>query len=89
MGNPWTSIIRAYLLPLTLFQLPYLEDVLNRFPDSDPILLGDLNADIGQLFHNRNQHISDFLSLFGLVDMMSYFRQRLHYWNGHIWGQVC
>ena len=71
-------LIRAYLPPSTLDHLPNLEEALNRFPDRDPVVLGELNADIGCLRNPRNQKVADFLALFGIVDLLDHFIQCLH-----------
>ena len=81
-GNIWTPVIRAYLLLSTFNHLPDLEEALYRFPDSNPILLGDLNADIGRLLHHHDRQIADFLATFGLVDILAHFWQRLQYRDG-------
>ena len=46
-GYQQTLIIGAYLPPSTLDHLVDLEEALDRFPDRDPIVLRDLNTDIG------------------------------------------
>ena len=69
-GYLWMPHIRAYLPPSKIDHLPYLEKDLNRFPDGDPIHLGDLNVDIGRLRHHRDRKIDDFLASFELVDIM-------------------
>ena len=54
-GDKQTTIIGEYLLPSTLKQLPDLEDVPNCYPVGEPIVLGDLNADIGRLRNTWDQ----------------------------------
>ena len=46
-GGIQMLVIGAYLPPSMLDRLPDLEEALNSFPDRDPILIVDLNADIG------------------------------------------
>ena len=63
-----TPLTGAYLPPTTLYHLSDLEEVLNRLPGRDPIILGDLNAYIGLLRNPRDEQVSDLLASFGLVD---------------------
>ena len=46
--NQRTPLIGGYITPLTLEQLPDLEEALNRFPGREPVVL-DPNADIDRL----------------------------------------
>ena len=66
-GDQQTSLIGAYLPPPTLDHLSELEEALNLFQGRDPVLLGDLNVDIGRLRNPRDQNVTDFLASFGLV----------------------
>ena len=43
------------------------------------IVIGDLNAEIVRLQNPRTQHVEEFLTSFGLVVLISHFRQRLHF----------
>ena len=45
-NGKWTPIIGTYLPPSTLENLPDLEEALELFQVQDPILLGNLSADI-------------------------------------------
>ena len=47
--------------------LPDLAEYLNHLQDQNPIVLGDLNADI-QSQKSRSQQVADLLMEFGLVD---------------------
>ena len=47
-GSKRNLLISAYLYPSTLEHLTDLEEALPRFRDQDPIMLGDLNDNIGQ-----------------------------------------
>ena len=76
-GNHIMPLIGVYLTPSTLDHLPYLEESLNCFLVRDPVVLGDLNTNIGQLRNPRDQQVSVFLASFGLVDLLGHFRQRL------------
>ena len=42
----------------------------------DPIVLGDLNANIGQVHNPHSQQVADMLMYFKLVDLLHHFRQR-------------
>ena len=72
-GNQRTILIGTYLTPSTLDHLPDLEDVLNHLLGREPVILGDLNGDIGLLRKPRDQQVSDFLASFGLVDLLCHF----------------
>ena len=52
---------------------------MNRFPAKDSIIIGDLNAGIERLKNPRRQQVAEFLASFGLVDLLSHFRQRLYF----------
>ena len=54
-------------------------EVKNRFPGRYPVILGDLNTDIGRLRNPREQQVSYFLASFGLVDLLGNFQQLLRY----------
>ena len=56
-GIKRTPLVGAYLPSSTLEHLPDLEEVLTRFKDQDPVVLGDLNNDIGQSQNPRIQMI--------------------------------
>ena len=84
-----TLLIGAYLTQSTLDHLPDLEEELNRFPGKEPVLLGDLNTDIGRLRNPWGQQVKDYLASLGMVDLLDNFRQRLRYRNLNKWWQVC
>ena len=72
-------LIGAYLPMSTLDHVPGMEEELKRFLDGEPVVLEELNADIGLLSNPRDQHVSDFLASFGSVDLLGNFQQRLCY----------
>ena len=84
-GNP---LIGAYLPLSTLYQLTDPEEELNRFLGRDSIVIGDLNTDIRRLQNPRIQQVADFLASFGLVDLLSHFRQYLRFFRMKMWCQV-
>ena len=86
-GNHIMPLIGVYLTPSTLDHLPYLEESLNCFLVRDPVVLGDLNTNIGHLRNPRDQQVSVFLAYFGLVDLLGHFRQRLHHFQLQTWWQ--
>ena len=53
-GAHQTFIIKKYLPSSTIDHLPDLEEALNRFPGREPIVMGDLDADIGILQNPQN-----------------------------------
>ena len=87
-GDQQTPLIRAYLPPSTLNNLPDLEESLNCFPGRDPVVLGDINVDIGLLINPQDQQVTYFLASFGLVDRLAHFQKRLRYCNLHTWWKV-
>ena len=83
-----TPLIGSYLTPSTLDHLPDLEEALARFRYQDPIVLGDLNANIGQYQKPRNQHVTDLLIEYGPVELITQFRKRLRFCHMKTWSQV-
>ena len=82
-----TPLIRMYPPPpqSTIDHLTDLEKALNLFLGRNPILMGDLNEDIGYLQNPWNQLVEDFLASFGLVDLLDHFRQRLCFFHMQTW----
>ena len=62
--------------------------MFNRLPERDPIVTGDLNADVSRFQNPRNKQVSKFLASFGLVDLLRNFRQQLQFLRRQIWFQV-
>ena len=83
-----TLLIGAYLPPSTLNHLPDLEEVIKLLPGSYPIVMEDLNAEIGRLQNPRNQQVAYFLEPFVLVDIIDHFRQRLRFRHMNTWWKV-
>ena len=77
--NQRTPLIGGYLTPLTLEQLTDPEEVLNRFPGREPVVLGDLNVDIDRLRNPWDQQVADLLEYFGLVELLGNLQQCLYY----------
>ena len=67
------TLMGEYLPLSTLDHLPNLEELLNRFPGRDRIILGDLNAGIGRLRNPREKQVAYFLASFGMVDLLYRF----------------
>ena len=61
-SNNIMPLIREYLPPSTLDYLTDLEEALNCFPRREPIVLGNLNANIGRFRKPRDQQVADFLA---------------------------
>ena len=78
----WTPIIGSYLPTSTLEHLPELEEALIRFRYHDPILLGDLKADIHQAENPCIQQVADLLMEFGMMNRLLNFQQ--HWWLRHL-----
>ena len=86
-GRQRTPLVRAYLPLSTLEQLLYMEEALNQFPGEYNIVLEYLNANIVQLHNLQSQQVVDFLESFVLVDLLSNFRQCLHFRHLKMWWQ--
>ena len=52
------------------------------------MVIGYLNTDIGRCENLHCHQVSDFLAYFSLVDLLSHFRQRLHFRHIKTWWQV-
>ena len=70
-----TPLIGAYLLLPTLENLPDLEEVLTRFREQYPIVLGDLISNIDQDHNPRSHQVADIMMDFGLVELLHQFRK--------------
>ena len=81
-------LIGAYLPLSTIDCLEYLEEALNRFPGWDPIVMGDLNADIDHLQNPQSQQVAGFLASFGLVDLLRHFRQQMRFRHMKTWWKA-
>ena len=73
-GNLWMPSIGEYLPASMLNHITDLEEDLIFFLVRYPILLGDINADIGRLCYHRDLQI---LVSFRLLGFMAHLRQRL------------
>ena len=87
-GYQLTLLIGACLPPSTPEHLPDPEEALNLFPGRDPVVLVDLNTDIGRLRNPWYQQVAEFLASFVLVDLLDHFQQCLPYCNLQTWWQV-
>ena len=65
-----------------------MEEALTRFQDQYTIVLGDLNADIGQYQNPHSHQVADLLMNFGLVDLLNHFRKRWSFLHMKTWYQV-
>ena len=70
-----TPIIGSYLPPSTLGHLPDLEEARTRFWDQDPIVIGNLSADIVKSQNSRSQQVADLLMEFSMMELLLHFRQ--------------
>ena len=70
-GLTWTPLVRAYMSPLTLENLPDPEEAMQR--SKDPIVLGYLNMDLKKSRSLRSQHVSDLLAKYGLIGLVRDF----------------
>ena len=81
-GGQHTPLIRAY------DHIPELEEALNRLPGKDYIILRDLNVYTRHLHIPQIQQVAYSLLSIGLVDLLSHFRQRLHFQYLKTWWKV-
>ena len=87
-GTKRIPLSRAYLTPSTIDHILDIDEALNHFQGRDPIVMGDLNADIGCIRNPRNQQVAYFLASFVLSNLLSYLRQRLRFLHMKMWWQV-
>jgi hypothetical protein len=89
-GGNTTPVIGAYLPPLHLDDLPFLVQAFAQFPNTQPLLLGDLNVDLSYPHATaRIQQVSALLATYGMEDMLQHFQQRKRHRNHHTWHQLC
>ena len=81
-----TPLVGECLPPSTLEHLPDLEEDLARFRDQYPIVIGDLNTDIGQ--NPCSQQVTGLLMELVLVDIIRHFFQLLRFLHLNMWSQV-
>ena len=72
-----TLLVGMYLPPSTLNRLLVLEEALNRFPGRNSIAIGYFNVDSVRLQNPWSQQVVGFLAYFGMVNLLSTFKQRL------------
>eukprot|EP00797_Seminavis_robusta_P003406 Sro1211_g252850.1 Reverse transcriptase (RNA-dependent DNA polymerase) (1066) ;mRNA; f:30706-34100 len=82
-----TPIIGAYLPPSHLDDLPYLTEAFERFPTQQPLLLGDLNADLSNLRAPRTAEVFKALAPYSLEDHLLHFKQRKKHSDYTTWYQ--
>jgi hypothetical protein len=69
--------------------LEYVSKALEARPEGvDPILIGDLNANLADPESARAGEIADTLAAHGLEDMFGHFRPRRPYRDGHTWSML-
>lgn len=87
-GKKRIPIIGAYLPPTTLDHLTDLDMALDRFPDADPMILGDLNVNIHNPATPRSHHVAAFIAAHGLFDLLPHFLQTSKYKDHTTWHQM-
>ena len=76
-GGQSYYVVGAYLPPGDLEALEHVRDALDRNPSgATPILLGDLNANLGTPLTERDKAITDVIDGNALEDAKGYFRVR-------------
>ena len=61
--------------------------MVKRFQERELIVTGDLNADVSWIQNPSNKQVANFLTSFGLVDLLGRFRQRLWFCHRQTWWQ--
>jgi exonuclease III len=82
-----TPLIGAYLPPGEQVDLEYLTKALERFPNQQPLILGDLNTDLEDPTRPRSIETNNLLSTYGLIDMIAQFQQRRRHRDRTTWFQ--
>ena len=82
------AIIGTYLPHSTLEHLPDFEEALTHFQDQDPILLGDINANIDQSQNPHSQQISDLLMEFRIMDLLHQLWKLWRFGHMKTWYQL-
>ena len=81
-------LMRVYLPPSTLEHLPDLEEALDRFLGKDPIVIIDLHEDIRRLQNPQIQQVANFLTSFGMFDLLSNIRHWIRFQHMKTWWKV-
>jgi hypothetical protein len=80
-----TPLICVYLPPGDTTELEYLTEALNRFPNQQPIVIGDLSTDLEDLSQTRTMETNNLLASYGLINMIAQFQQRRKHRNCKTW----
>jgi hypothetical protein len=79
-------VVGAYIPPDDTATLEYVSKALTDRPEGvDPILIGDLNANLADPGSEREHEIAATVAACGLEDMASHFRPRRPYREGYTW----
>jgi hypothetical protein len=92
-GRRHTPIVGAHIPPADLETIEHITRAMERFPGRDPLLLGDLNVDLGSFLDPREVETAAAVASFGLEDLLPHFRQHRGFCHGKTWrperlGQV-
>jgi exonuclease III len=81
-------VVGAYVPPSDTSTIEYVSKALDDRPEGvDPILIGDLNANLADPDSDREHEIAAAAADHGLEDMFSHFRQSRAYKAGYTWKQ--
>jgi hypothetical protein len=81
-------VVGAYIPPADTVTLEHVSKALDDRPEGvDPILLGDLNANLADPVQPREHEIAAVLASQGLEDMMGHFAATRCYRAGYTWKQ--
>jgi hypothetical protein len=87
-GRRRVPIVGVYIPPGDLTTIEYLSRALDRFPQGNPVVLGDLNVDLQSPWDARGTEIASALSGHGLEDMLLHFKSRQAFKQGKTWSMV-
>ena len=88
-GTMRQPLIGVHIPPSDETTIGHLEKALDRFHPvgRTPIVLGDLNANLGNPLGARAQQIATLMATAGISSMTPHFRQRRCHRNGATWKQ--
>jgi hypothetical protein len=81
-------VVGEYILPADTVTLEQVSKALDeRLEGVEPILLGDLNANLAEPVQSREHEIAAAMASHGLEDMLGHFAPRRRYRAGYTWKQ--
>ena len=88
MGSRCFGAVGAYIPPTDLSTLEFVKQSWDGLPRGiPPLLLGDLNADLGDPRDEWARAVATKMAMLGLDDMLQHFRQRRAFRHHTTWWQ--